>query len=206
LRTQLEGMVILESGDHLTQPEFHRRYCKTPKAFRAELVEGIVYVSSPVRVIHGEPVAWVIGWLVAYIARHGGARIGNDATVILDPDNEVQPDAFLFREEQGGPRVTDDNYIAGPPQLVVEVAVSSASYDLHEKLGAYRRNGVREYIVWRVRDSSIDWFRLEDAEYQRVEPDETGVIESSEFPGLRLNVAKMIAGDLPAVLAELNTD
>ncbi len=203
---RLEGFAFLESGDRLTQPEFHRRYCKTPEKFRAELVEGVVYVSSPARMSHGESQARVFVWLGAYVAQHRNVRMADNATVILDPDNEVQPDALLMRLEPGGPRITDDDYIEGAPQLVVEVAVSSVSYDLHDKMRAYRRNGVREYIVWRVRDGAIDWFRLEDAEYYRVEPDETGVIESSELPGLRLNVPKMLAGDMAGVLAELRAD
>ena len=97
-----------------------------------------------------------------------------------------------------------EGHLGGAPQLVVEIAASSVSYDLHDKKEAYRRNQVREYIVWRVLDQAIDWFRLEAGEYARVEPDERGVIESTTFPGLRLNVPKMLTGDLAGVLAELD--
>jgi len=126
----------------------------------------------------------------------------DSTTVILDDDNEVQPDAILWREEPGGPRATEDGYLEGAPQLVVEIPASSASYDLHDKMRAYRRNRVREYVVWRVLDEAIDWFQLVDGEYQRVEPDERGIIESNVSPGLRLHVGKMLAGDLAGVLAE----
>jgi Uma2 family endonuclease len=191
---ETEKPVLLESGDHLSQPEFHRRYCARPDIKKAELVEGVVYVASPVRFgAHGEPHATVVLWLGTYSTRVPGVRLG---------DNEVQPDAFLWREEPGGPMVRED-YVRGAPQLVVEVAASSASYDLHEKLRAYRRNGVREYVVWRVLDGAIDWFRLREGEYVRVEPDDRGVIESEAFPGLRLNVPKMLANDAAGVLAEL---
>jgi len=37
----------------------------------------------------------------------------------------------------------------------------SASFALHTKLHVYRRNGVREYVVWRVLDQQLDWFVLE---------------------------------------------
>jgi Uma2 family endonuclease len=144
-----------------------------------------------------------MAWLVLYKARTPGVQVGDNATVWLDPKNEVQPDAILWRDEPGGPRLRRDGYIDGAPQLVVEVAASSASYDLHDKLEAYRRTGVREYIVWRVLDQGIDWFRLEAGEYARVEPDDDGVIESAHFPGLRLHVTKMLAGDVAGVLAEL---
>ena len=195
--------IILESGDRLTRAEFHRRYCARPDIKKAELVEGVVYVASPVRSLHGEPHACVIGWLFAYEAKTPGVRLDDSSTVILDDDNEVQPDASLWREEPGGPRLTEDGYIEGAPQLVVEIAASSASYDLHDKMRAYQRNRVQEYIIWRVLDEAIDCFRLAGGEYVRVEPDERGIIESVVFPGLRLHVAKMLSGDLAGVLAEL---
>ena len=195
---------ILESGDHLSRADFHRRFCARPDIHKAELIEGVVFVASPVRMIHGEPHAHIIGWLYMYRAHRPGLRVGDNVTVLLDADNEVQPDAFLWREEPGGSRFTEDDYLEGAPQLVVEIAASSASYDLHEKLRVYRRNGVREYVVWRVLDGAVDWFRLREGDYVRVEPDERGVIESDVFPGLRLHVQKLLDDDLPGVLDELS--
>jgi Uma2 family endonuclease len=124
---------------------------------------------------------------------------------MLDGDNEVQPDVVLWREEPGGPHATDDDYVQGPPQLVVEIAASSASYDLHDKLRAYRRNGVREYLIWRVLDAAFDWLRLHEGAYAPMEPDANGIVESEVFPGLRLNVPRLLEGDLAAVLRELDT-
>jgi Uma2 family endonuclease len=193
----------LESGDRLTRKEFHRRYLASPKIKKAELVEGVVYVASPVGARHAEAHGWVVGWLVAYQAQHPELRLHDNATVFLDADNEVQPDACLWRDEPSGPRLNNDGYLEGAPQIIVEVAVSSASYDLHDKLRAYRRAGVREYIVWRVEDGAIDWCRLHEGAYDQVPPDKNGVIESTVFPGLRLDVAKMLAGDLAGVLALL---
>ncbi len=197
---------ILESGDRLTRAEFHRRYCARPEIKKAELVEGVVYVASPVRQDgHGSEHNIVQLWLGTFAARVPGLDVGDNSTVFLDADNEVQPDAFLFWRgaDKPGARLTEKGYVEGPPLLVVEIAASSASYDLHDKLRAYRRNGVREYVVWRVLDGAIDWFRLREGEHVRVEPDERGVIESEAFPGLRVHVAKMLAGDAAGVLAEL---
>jgi Uma2 family endonuclease len=198
-------LLSLESGDRLSREEFHQRYLERPDIKKAELVEGVVYVASPVRAdVHGEPNGFMTVWIGSYRARHPELRFGENATVRLDNRNEVQPDVYLLREVPGGPRIGEDGYIEGAPQLVVEIAASSVSYDLHDKKEAYRRNQVREYVVWRVLNQAIDWFRLEAGEYVRVEPDERGVIESTTFPGLRLNVAKMLDGDLAGVLAELH--
>lgn len=122
----------------------------------------------------------------------------------LDFDNELQPDILLRLEYGGRSEIGPDGYVEGPPELVVEVAASSASYDLHDKLRAYRRNGVQEYVVWRVLDRALDWHILREGSYERLEPDENGVLESEIFPGLRLAVPALLAGDMATVLATLH--
>ncbi len=196
----------LESGDRLTRVEFERRYDAMPHLKKAELVEGVVYVGSPVRITHhGRPHADIGTWLSVYRAATPGAITADNTTVRLDPENDVQPDALLRLEpEQGGrSQISDDGYVEGAPELVVEVSASSASYDLHDKLRAYRRNEVQEYVVWRVLDRSVDWLVLREGVYERLEPDAAGVLRSERFPGLWLDVPALLAGDLAAVLATL---
>jgi len=204
MTTPASARPVLESGDRLSRAEFHRRYCALPEIKKAELIEGVVYVASPVSARHGEPHAAVIRWLGGYCDLHPELHLYDNVTVLLDADNEVQPDACLWREEPGGPHLTAAGYIEGAPQLVVEIAASSASYDLHDKLRAYRRNRVQEYVVWRVLDADIDWFRLVEGEYVRIEPDAAGMVESAVFPHLRLAVPKLLAGDLAGVRAALD--
>ena len=130
-------------------------------------------------------------------------ELHDNVTLRLDTDNEVQPDALL-RLENGRSRISEEGYLEGAPELIVEVAASSASYDLFEKKNVYRRNGVQEYIVWRVYDETIDWFRLEEGRYAPVLPDADGVIHSQIFPGLHLAVDAMLAADLARVLTVLH--
>jgi Uma2 family endonuclease len=131
--------------------------------------------------------------------------MGDNDTVRLDVDNEPQPDALLRIEPAAGgrSRVGEDDYIEGPPELIVEVAASSASYDLHDKLNAYRRNEVQEYAVWRVYDQKVDWWELREGEYIPLAPDQTGTIRSRVFPGLCLDIPALLKGDLVGVLAAL---
>src|SRR5690242_6337929 len=113
----------LESGDHLSRSEFERRYEAMPALKKAELIEGVVYVGSPVRMdVHAEPHASVITWLGTYRAATPGVRLGDNPTVRLDLDNEPQPDALLRLEPAAGgrSRVDEDGYVEGPPELVVE--------------------------------------------------------------------------------------
>src|SRR5262249_39863237 len=145
-----------------------RRYEAMPGLKKAELVDGVVYLPSPVCNAHAEAHFDLVGWLARYGAATPGLEGGNNGTLRLDPDNEPQPDAFLrILETHGGrARVDEDGYVPGAPELVAEVALSSVSIDLNAKLEAYRRNGVREYVVWRVEDRAIDWFALRRGRYQ----------------------------------------
>lgn len=196
----------LENGDHLSRQEFERRYQATPHSKKAELIEGVVYMPSPVHLqSHAEPHARILTWLGVYCASTPQVQVGDNATVRLDLDNEPQPDALLRLQPAVGGRssISEDDYVEGAPELIVEVASSSASYDLHDKLQVYRRNGVQEYIVWRVDDKQVDWFRLVDGAYVPQKPDEAGVIHSQVFPGLRLAVPALLDGNVVEVLIEL---
>ena len=200
------GIPPLESGDRLTRDEFERRYNAMPRLKKAELIEGVVYMPSPVRhKSHSKPHRRIITWLSIYCDNTPGTDAGDNGTLRLDPDNEPQPDAMLFIEESAGgaTRISEDDYVEGSPELIVEVAASSASYDLHDKFKVYRRNGVQEYIVWNVLDKKIEWFRLQGQQYVGVEPDAKGVIASAVFPGLRLHVNALLQGDMKKVFAEL---
>lgn len=196
----------LESGDRLTRQEFERRYHAMPDTKKAELIEGVVYVASPLRFrSHGQPHGDLIGWLWTYKVSTPGVELGDNATVRLDLDNEPQPDVVLLIDETlgGQARISADDYIEGAPELVAEVAASSAANDLYDKKKAYRRNGVKEYIVWQILENKLDWFCLENGEYILLEPDSNGVIKSRIFPGLWLDVAALCAGEMTKVLAVL---
>jgi Uma2 family endonuclease len=198
---------LLENGDRLSRHEFERRYTAMPYqktgGNKAELIEGIVYMASPLRIrSHAQPHSQIMTWLGLYQSNTPTLMMGIEPTVRLDLDNEFQPDAVMFIPGRGA-NITADDYIAGAPELVIEIAASTVSIDLHEKKAAYRRNGVQEYIVWRTLDREIDWFSLQDGEYIRLEFDEKGVIKSQVFPGLWLAVESMLSGSMADVLAVL---
>ncbi|VXD16907.1 conserved hypothetical protein [Planktothrix serta PCC 8927] len=195
---------VLENGDKLSRAEFERRYQAMPDVKKAELIEGIVYMSSPVRAKrHGKPHARIMTWLGTYEAATPGVEVLDNTTVRLDLDNEPQPDALLRIETGGRSRISEDDYIESAPELIVEIAASTASYDLHQKLNVYRRNGVQEYLVWRVYDRQFDWFRLNEGEYIQLEPNKDNIICSQIFPGLWLDKVALLAGNLAQVFAVL---
>jgi Uma2 family endonuclease len=193
----------LENGDRLSRAEFERRYEAMPREVKAELVEGVVRVFKPGGIRqYGQPCMRAVAWLGQYEAGTPGVLSARNPTVRLDLDNEPQPDALLMIDPARGgqARISEDDFVEGAPELVVEVASSSVSYDLGDKLKVYRRNGVREYVVWRVQDRAVDWFVQNEGRYEPQAPDEAGLLRSRVFPGLWLDPAALLRGDLARVL------
>lgn len=196
----------LNSGDRLSRAEFERRYAAHPEIKKAELIEGVVYVSSPLHVQHhADPHFNIITWLGVYCAATPGLVGSDNATLRLDLENEPQPDAILRLEPAVGGRsfVSEDDYLEGAPELIVEIAASSVSYDLHDKRRAYARNGTPEYVVAQTYEKRVDWFALREGVYEPLKPDEQGILRSEIFPGLWLQPAAVWSGDLAAILAVL---
>ena len=178
-----------------------------PNLKKAELIEGEVYLASPARFrSHSKPHAYLLGWITTHASATHGTDPAGDGSIRLDLENEPQPDAFLMISPAhgGSASISDDDYVEGAPELIAEVAASNVSYDLGKKMNAYGRNGVREYIVWRVLDSEIDWFVLRGGKFKSLRPSADGLLKSRVFPGLWLDSAALIRGDFAAALAALH--
>ncbi len=198
MATLVRDVGRLENGAVLGRREFHRLYTLRPELHRVELVEGVVYMPSPINVEgHADAQALVMEWLATYTLARPDLRHTGPGTLLLDGQNEPEPDAMLYRTREGR---LQDGYLKGAPELIVEIANTSASRDLHQKKAAYERNGVAEYIVWRVADRAIDWFRLDAGSYLPVTPAADGIIESVQFAGLRLDLPGALAMDRAAVV------
>lgn len=193
----------LENGDRLSRAEFERRYKAHPEIRKAELIEGVVYVASPVRVRrHGIPHSDIISWLGWYRAATRGVYVADNSTLQLDLDNEPQPDVAIWIEG-GNAYINAEDYLEGAPELIVEVAGSSASIDLGDKLRAYRRNGVQEYLVLLTHEREVRWFSWRTGETEEIQPDEQGILRSFVLPGLQLHPGLFWQGDMAGVLALL---
>ncbi|MGB0561605.1 MAG: Uma2 family endonuclease [Spirulinaceae cyanobacterium] len=196
----------LSSGDYLTRAEFERRYVADPQIKKAELIEGTVYVASPLRFTpHAQPHGCLTTWLGVYSSFTPHLSMGIEPTVRLDQQNEVQPDSVLRIDELAGGRshVTIDGYLDGPPELVVEIAASSAAIDRGQKQQVYERNGVLEYWVWQSFEQRLDVFTWSNGLYQPLQPNAEGVLQSQVFPGLWLDVAALAQNQMPQVLTVL---
>ena len=203
--TDDHGVPPLNAGDHLSRAEFERRYEAMPHVKKAELVEGVVYMPSPVSVEHGMLHAIIVGWLFAYVAATPGVELLDSTSLRIDSRSEVQPDAMLLLSEaQGGKcQAAGDGFLQGSPEFIAEVATSSVSYDMHSKLRVYQRNGVQEYLVLLAYEQRIVWHALVAGKYVRLQPGDDGVLRSHVFPGLWLHAEKFWANDVSGLMSVL---
>jgi hypothetical protein len=200
--TAKQAIPPLRAGDRLTADEYDRRYDAMPGLKKAELINGVVYMPSPVYFEdHAAPHFDMIGWMSFYRMFTPGVRGGDNSTLRLPLNNRPQPDGCLLIDPSHGgqAKIDEKGYIVGAPECVGEVAATSENYDLHDKLEVYERNRVQEYIVWRVFDQAIDWFQLRDGKFVRMALAVDGCYHSEVFPGLWLDPAALIHGDMQAV-------
>ncbi|MFN0094463.1 MAG: Uma2 family endonuclease [Dehalococcoidia bacterium] len=193
----------LENGDHLTRDEFERRWDAHPELKRAELIDGVVFLEMTVGRRHGKHHSLVVAWLGSWVASHPDYELITNTSVRLLDNQELQPDvAIRFPDGDAATNAPVD----GPPELVVEVASTSASRDLHRKREIYLAAGVQEYVVWRLDDRRIDWWQNRHGRWISLEPDSAGRLTSASLPGLVLDVPAMLNGDLHDVLAATTTN
>lgn len=187
----------------MTREEFIRRWEALPEIKRAELIDGIVYMPSPVSGIHGSCDYLVHMWLGQYTLATPGCRGETGSTWFMGPgQNAPQPDITLaLMAEYGGKSRIEGIYSSGVPELAVEICYSSTDYDLGPKLNLYQASGVPEYIAVLTLERKVIWLELVDGRYRPIEPDADGVLRSRIFPGLWLDPAALLAGDTARLAA-----
>lgn len=197
----------LSNGDRMVRHEFHNAYCNMPESYRAELIGGIVFEPSPLGWDHSEGHSVLNHLLVTYSIATAGTRVGDNASLFLSDEDEVQPDLILRIEEQFGGRsklTKKGRFLEGSPELVAEIAYSSRAIDLHLKKDRYHLAGVNEYIVFCLNPVSLYWFDLRQSESEKLQADADGIIRSRIFPGLWIHEAGLLETDRQKTLAVLN--
>ncbi len=183
----------LHSGDRMSQAEFHHLYSRMPDSFQAELIGGIVYVASPLKLRHGTNHLPLGSLFFLYEGRTPGVQSGDNATILLGDEGEPQPDLFLriLPEFGGCSSTSEDDFVLGGPELVAEIAFSSYSIDFHAKRDDYARYGVQEYLVVNLRDQRLH--RIDLITNTELPPDPDGVHRMSTFPGLWIDCAALLS-------------
>ena len=194
----------LVDRERLTRKEFHRRYLTMPHVKIADLIDGIVYIAPRIPAKRGAARAYLSSWVGNYSFQTTGVTGSINGTVLLEGDNEVQPTIIskIERSSGGNSLIDADGYVEGSPELVGEVTLTNSNVECHAKKRVYLANGVREYIIWRIDDDAIDWFVLREGIYESLVAEE-GIRKSEVFPGLWLDTAALLRGDLKQVFTTL---
>ena len=197
---------LLRDGDRLSSGEFMRRWEAMPDLKHAELIDGIVYMASPLSSPHSRFHFIFTHWLGIYEDHTEGCEVGMEGTWLMGERDVPQPDTTLrILPGKGGQSSDEGDYTAGAPELIVEIATSSRARDLGVKLRMYERMGVQEYLVAVTSQSKLIWNVLTPGGYRSYGPDADGVIRSRCFPGLWLDTIALWSLDkarLHAVLRQ----
>lgn len=195
---------LLVDGQRLTQPEFHARYEAAPSGTWAELITGVVRMSSPVGRPHGRGTGDAYLWVRYYAEFTPGVEALDNTSTVLNGGTEVQPDVQLRILPEAGGQTRGEDLILGAPELVVEVAHSSRRLDLGAKLAEYERAGVLDYVVRCIEPDEVRWHARRGGRLEQVPPDADGLYRSAAFPGLWLDPATLLAGDTRALRAAVD--
>ncbi|MFO0953734.1 MAG: Uma2 family endonuclease [Isosphaeraceae bacterium] len=191
-----EPLPPLVAGQRLDQPTFHARYEAMPPGTWAELIDGVVFMPSPVGPSHGRSHVAALVWLACYAESTPGVEVLDNTSTVLGPRSEPQPDAQLrILSECGGRTSADEKVVRGAPELVVEVSHSTRYTDLGPKLDDYERAGVLEYVVRALEPDEVVWYVLQEGRLVRVSPDADGLYRSRSFPGLWLDPSALVSRD-----------
>jgi Uma2 family endonuclease len=194
----------LVPGERLDRATFHDRYEKMPASTKAELIGGVVYMPSPVRSDHGDGGVQVLWWLAHYAIFTPGVTASSPITILLNEESEPEPDGVLrLSPALGGQTRMEGGYLAGAPELVVEISRSSKRFDLGPKRLAYERAGVREYLVVALDPDEIHWFVLRSGQFERIQAGPDGLYRSEVFPGLWLAPDALFRHDGVGLLSAL---
>ena len=189
------------AGERMDQPTFHALAESLPAGVRAELIEGVVIVPPSVTDDHATVHIGAAVSAGTYNMRTPGVLASDNGSVVLGPESEPQPDVALrLAPECGGQSRVENRYVTGAPELVIEIAVSTESTDLHARKRDYERGGVREYVVVAVERRRVVWFEHVDGHFVERDPDADGVYRSRQFPGFWLDPEALLNQDGPRLL------
>lgn len=193
----------LHAGDRMSREEYQRLYERMPEDCKAELIGGIVYLASPLRIQHGKPRVKLAAVFAAYEGRTPGVEVGDNTTILLGEEAEPQPDLYLriLPEYGGQSRTSENDYVEGPPELIAEIAHSSRALDLHAKKDDYARHGVMEYLVLCLQERVLRWFDLRASQELPIAAD--GIVRLRTFPGLWIDAEALLSGDYNRLMSAL---
>lgn len=166
---------------------------------KADLLDGVIFMTSPENIDHNRLVMWLGTVLKLFIEeRRLGELTINKVAYRLSPKTAPEPDlAFVSKERV---EIMKAGYVDGPPDLAVEfVSPDSVERDYHHKRRLYEEGGVKEY--WIIDADEKKALFLVRGEAGFVEADlKGGRFHSRVLPDFTLDPGWLWQRPLPATL------
>jgi Uma2 family endonuclease len=175
----------------------YRDYFETDEDYRAEILDGQLYVMTP-------PARYHQGILGNLFIKIGNFLAGKPYKVYpapfgvrlfpkddLSDDTYVEPDITVICD----PSKLDDRGCKGPPDMIVEIlSPSSRSNDTLIKFRKYLQAGVREYWIVDPEEKTVHTCILDGNQYRVSVYGETQTAPVSILPGLNIDFRLLFAG------------
>lgn len=159
---------------------------------RREIIDGELYVSPSPSMRHQRASIILTVQLYGYAESTGGQAYAAPCDVKLDQNNAVVPDVFVVRQDHLD-RIKE-NYLEGPPDLVVEISSpSTRRVDLKQKLALYERSGVGTYWFVDLKADHVRVYTLGESGYGEAQIRIEGeTVEAGGLPGLVVPVSTIL--------------
>jgi Uma2 family endonuclease len=171
----------LTHADLLRMPEDHLRH---------EIIDGVHFVNESPNLYHQTVLGRLYYQLYTQIELAGhGEVFCTPVDVVLTLTDVVVPDLVLVLSAHRS--ILTANYVAGAPDLIVEIlSPSTRSVDLNEKRAAYQRTFVPEYWIVDPDQHVIDKLVLTGATYADAERC-SEMIEYRGLAGVRVDLRQV---------------
>jgi hypothetical protein len=194
---------LIRPGDRMSPSEFLERWEQMPGLKFAELIDGVVYMPSPISLVHANWDGLIQSVCGMYRLRTPGTQMLTNSTWLMTATGAPQPDCSIrILPEFGGRSSERDGLASGAPEFVAEICHSSRAYDLGPKLALYQSAGVNEYLAVLVEERRFEWRILVNGSYELMQ-DDHGIHRSVILPGLWIDSTAFWSEDSDRVLQTL---
>lgn len=156
---------------------------------------------SPVSLFHNSISVFLARYLGRLVQSSNAGQVFFDSvTIRLSPEVSRVPDV-VFVSTANSRAAMRENHIDGPPDLIIEiVSPESRTRDYLDKYHDYESAGVTEYWIIDPTYQTIDLYRLKNARYERISPEEPNPalpLTSTVLPGFVLKAEWLKQNPLP---------
>ncbi|MDR2211659.1 MAG: Uma2 family endonuclease [Spirochaetaceae bacterium] len=164
----------------------YKDYLETDDDYRAEIVDGHLYVMSPPTRYHQGIGRNLLVKIALFLEGKPGKVYAAPFGVRPFPRNDLRDDIYFEPDITVvcDPSKLDDRGCNGAPDMIAEIlSPSNAQYDMLIKFRKYLQAGVREYWIIDPEAKTVHICVLEDGEYRVSIYGETQTAPVSVLPG-----------------------